>query len=127
MLHQLLTNVNVTSTKDNVCFTSNISFKPVTEASPDWNGDTECGMERRVGVVCAGDLMKGDKTRELGGYKLLYNGADESGRNGVRIVLSGELKNSLVRVNRRNDQVMGFQLGIGETVIIIWAYALCLP
>ena len=65
-----------------------------------------------VGVVCAGDLMKGDKTRELGGYKLLYNGADESGRNGVRIVLSRELiKDSLVSVSRRNDQVMGFPAG----------------
>ena len=69
--------------------------------------------------MCAGDLMKGDKTRQLGGYKLLYNGVDESGRNGVRIVLSRELKDSLVSVSGRNDQVMGFQLGIGETMINI--------
>ena len=46
------------------------------------------------------------------------------GRNGVGIILSKDLKDSLVGVNRRNDRVMSIKLGLGETIInVICAYA----
>ena len=40
------------------------------------------------------------------------------------IVLSKELKDSLISLSRTNDRVMGVRLGIGETVVnVICAYA----
>ena len=54
---------------------------------------------------------KGDKARELGGdCKLYYSGADERGRNGVGIVLSKELKDSLVSVSRTNDRAISVKV-----------------
>ncbi len=84
-------------------------------------------MERRkVGVLCVQETRwKGNKARELGGdCKLFYSSADERGRNGVGIVLSKELKDSLVSVSRTNDRVVSVKLGKGETVVnVICAYA----
>ena len=74
-------------------------------------------MERkRVEVICG---------RELGGgFKLIYSGTSERGRNGVGTVLSGEMKESVVSVSRRSDRVMSPRLFIeGLTVNIVSAYA----
>ena len=105
---------------------------PVKEASSSESGKLNVGsmtgrgrelaiiMERRnVGVVCVQETRwKGNTARELGGdCKLYCRGADERGRDGVGIVLSKELKHSLVSVSRTNDRVMSVKLGIGETVV----------
>ena len=83
-------------------------------------------MERRkVGVLCVQETRwKGNKARYFGGdCKLNYSGAYERGRNGVGIILSKELKDSLVSVYRTNDPVMSVNLGIEETVVkVICAY-----
>ena len=84
-------------------------------------------MERRkLGVLCVQETRwRGNKARELGeGYKLFYSGANVQGKNGVGILLSKDLKDSLVGVNRRNDRVMSIKLGLGETIVnVICAYA----
>ena len=69
-------------------------------------------MERRkVKILCVQETKwKGPKARELGnGYKLFYNGVD-SKRNGVGIVLSEELKKSVLAVKRRSDRIMWMKL-----------------
>ena len=66
-------------------------------------------MERKkIGILCVQETRwKGNKARELGsGCKLFYSGANLQGRNGVGIVLSKELKDSLVGVSRKSDRVM---------------------
>ena len=84
-------------------------------------------MERRkVGVLCVQETRwKGNKARELGGgYKLFYSGANDQGRNGVGIILSEELKESIVSVERRSDRVMSIKLGVEDVAVnIICAYA----
>ena len=68
---------------------------------------------------------KGNKAKELGdGYKLFYSGANVQGRNGVGIVLSGDLKNSVTEVHRKNGRILRMKMGYGEeTMNIISAYA----
>ena len=80
---------------------------------------------RRLGVLCVQETRwKGNKARELYGCKLLYSGANEQGRNGVGIILSKDLIDSLVEVNRRSDRVMSIKLGLGATSVnVICAYA----
>ena len=84
-------------------------------------------MERRkLGVLCVQETRwKGNKARELGeGCKLFYSGANEEGRNGVGIILSKEIKESLLGVSRKNDRIMSLKLGLGATIInIVCAYA----
>ena len=68
---------------------------------------------------------KGNKAKELGdGYKLIYSGANAVGRNGVGIIVSGELKNTVTDVCRKNDRIMRVKMSCGDdTVNIISAYA----
>ena len=84
-------------------------------------------MKRKsVDVLCVQETRwRGDKARELGdGYKLFYSGANDQGRNGVGIVLSGDLKNSVTEVYRKNDRIMRVKICYaGETMNIISAYA----
>ena len=65
------------------------------------------------------------KAKELGdGYKLFYSGANVQGRNGVGIVVCGDLKNSVTEVHRKNDRIMRVKMCYGgETMNIISAYA----
>ncbi|XP_068206816.1 craniofacial development protein 2-like [Palaemon carinicauda] len=66
-------------------------------------------MERRkIGVLFVQKTRwKGNNARELGeDCKLYYNGANMEGRNGVGIILSKELKGSLIGMNRKNDRIM---------------------
>ena len=81
---------------------------------------------RKVDILCVQETRwKGNKAKELGdGYKLFYSGANEQGRNGVGIVLSGEMKNALTEIDRKNDRIMRVKICYsGETVNIISAYA----
>ena len=81
---------------------------------------------RKVDILCVQETRwKGNKAKELGdGYKLFYSGANEQGRNGVGIVLSGEMKNAVTEINRKNDRIMRVKICYsGETVNIFSAYA----
>ncbi|XP_068207433.1 craniofacial development protein 2-like [Palaemon carinicauda] len=84
-------------------------------------------MERRkIGELCVQETRwKGNKARELGeGCRFYYNGANMEGRNGVRIILSKDLKESLTGVNRKNDRIMSLKLGLEATIVnVVCAYA----
>ncbi|XP_068219218.1 craniofacial development protein 2-like [Palaemon carinicauda] len=46
------------------------------------------------------------------------------GRNGVGTILSKDLKESLIGVNRKNDRIMSLKLGLGATLVnAVCAYA----
>ena len=55
---------------------------------------------RKVDILCVQETRwRGNKAKDIGsGYKLLYSGADERGRNGVGIVFSKEMKENVVGV-----------------------------
>ena len=81
---------------------------------------------RRVDVLCVQETRwKGNKAREIGeGYKLIYSGANDQGRNGVGVILSKEMKECLVEVKRGGDRLMTIKLSFGESIInVISAYA----
>ena len=80
---------------------------------------------KKFGALCLQETRwKGNKAKELGGgCKLFYSGANLQGRNGVGIVLSKDLKDSLVSVSRRSDRVMSVKLCLEETVNIVCGYA----
>ena len=84
-------------------------------------------MERRkVDILCVQETRwKGDKAREIGsGFKLLYAGADDRGRNGVGIVLNREMKENVVEVVRKSCRVMKVKLCCGgHTLNVVSAYA----
>ncbi|XP_068245355.1 craniofacial development protein 2-like [Palaemon carinicauda] len=85
-------------------------------------------MERRkIGVLCEQEIRwKGNRARELAkGGKFYYSGANMKGRNGVGIVVSKDLKENLIGVNRKNNRNMNLQLGLGATIVnVVCAYAL---
>lgn len=80
--------------------------------------------KRRVDVACIQETRwKGAQSREANGYKLWYSGLVTS-RNGVGILLSKELKDSVVEVKRCNDRIMSVRVVIGEKVVnVVCAYA----
>ena len=81
---------------------------------------------RGVDILCVQETRwKGNKARELGeGYKLIYSGANEEGRNGVGIVLSSEMKKEVIEVSKRNDRIIWMRIMVGNcTVNIFSAYA----
>ena len=84
-------------------------------------------MERRkIDVLCVQEtLWKGNKAREIGsGYKLIYSGTDERGRCGVGVVLSKEMKDNVIEVERISCRVMKVKLCCGGHMLnIISAYA----
>ena len=67
---------------------------------------------RRVDILCVQETRwKGDKAKEIGGgCKLLYSGADESGRSGVGIIVNNDLKDKVVEVKRSSSRVMKIKL-----------------
>ncbi|XP_066964265.1 craniofacial development protein 2-like [Macrobrachium rosenbergii] len=81
--------------------------------------------KKKVDVLCVQETRwKGNKAKELGdGYKLYYSGANKQGRNGVGIVLSGELKNTVIEAQRKNDRIIKLKMCFGgEIPNIISAY-----
>ena len=70
-------------------------------------------VRRKIGVLCLQETRwKGNKARDLGeSCKLIYSEANRDSRNGVGILLSEDLKNSLVGVSRRNNRIMSIKLG----------------
>lgn len=80
---------------------------------------------REISVACIQETRwKGSSARELGnGYKVYYAG-DKSGRNGVGIVVKGELKDSIVEVKRTDSRLMMIKLvWQGITLNVVSAYA----
>ena len=78
---------------------------------------------RKVDVLCVQETRwRGNKARELGeGYKLIYSGANKEGRNGVGIILSSEMKNEVIEVNRKSDRIMWIRLTVREHTINIFS------
>ena len=55
---------------------------------------------------------------------MFYSRANEEGRNGVGIILSKDLKESLLGVNRKSDRIMSLKLGLGATIVnVVCDYA----
>lgn len=79
---------------------------------------------RRVDILCLQETRwKGKKSKDLaGGHKLIYSG--DTGKNGVAIVLSKDIRDKLVQVKRRSERVMNIKLSEGKTTLsVISAYA----
>jgi len=81
-------------------------------------------QRRKIDILCVQETRwKGSKARMMGnGYKMYYNGKDS--RNGVGIVLSEALVESVIEVVRVSDRLMRIRLVINGVVInIVCAYA----
>ena len=81
--------------------------------------------DRKISIACVQETRwKGSRARELGlGYKVLYCG-EESGRNGVGVVVNGLLKDSVVDVKRSNSRLMLVKLvWKGIVLNVVSAYA----
>ncbi|KAG5591071.1 hypothetical protein H5410_041585 [Solanum commersonii] len=65
----------------------------------------------------------GAKARDVDGFKLWYSGGSRD-RNGVGILVDGDLREQVVEVRRINDRLMTIKLVIGgSTLSVISAYA----
>ena len=80
---------------------------------------------RNVGIACLQETKwKGNKAREIAGYKLWYCGLDNM-RNGVDIIVEPKLKDKVVEVKRKRDKIILLRLVLGDvTINVISAYAL---
>ncbi|WMV36648.1 hypothetical protein MTR67_030033 [Solanum verrucosum] len=68
-------------------------------------------------------VNSGSKAREVDGFKLWYSGGSRD-RNGVGILVDGDLREQVVEVRRINDRLMTIKIVIGGcTVSVISAYA----
>nr|XP_016485907.1 PREDICTED: craniofacial development protein 2-like [Nicotiana tabacum] len=68
-------------------------------------------------------VLTGSRARDVDGYKLWYSEV-QRGKNGVGILVDGELRKSVVEVRRVNDRLMTIKLVVGEcTLNIVSAYA----
>ena len=79
---------------------------------------------RKINIACIQETKwKGEKAKEINGYKLWYVGKDNH-RNGVGIMVDKNLKDKVVAVKRVGDRLILIKLVIGENIInIISAYA----
>ncbi|KAG8233621.1 hypothetical protein J437_LFUL001032 [Ladona fulva] len=77
---------------------------------------------RKVNILCIQETRwKGNKAKELAeGYKLIYSGTDEKGRNGVGVIIDKELKGGIYEVERKSDRIMcvKLEIGRGSTTIV---------
>ncbi|KAL4197283.1 hypothetical protein AMTRI_Chr04g250330 [Amborella trichopoda] len=65
---------------------------------------------RRVNIACLQETKwKGEKAKEIDGYKLWYIGKDNN-RNGVRIIVDKDLKDKVVNVKRIGDRLLLIKL-----------------
>ena len=82
--------------------------------------------KRKVDILYVQETKwRGNRAKDIGsGYKLLYSGADEIGRNGVRIVFSKDTKKNIVDVERKNGRIMKVKLCCdGHILKVVSAYA----
>ncbi|XP_046976367.1 craniofacial development protein 2-like [Vanessa cardui] len=69
-------------------------------------------LERRhINICCVQETRwKGAKSLNIGkGYKLIYNGKDDT-KNGVGIILDQNLSQNIVEVNRISDRIIGVKM-----------------
>ena len=80
--------------------------------------------KRRVDVVCLQKTKwKGQKVKEIVGYKLWYVGSD-CRRNGVGIMVSEKYTSDVVEVKRFGDRLMTITLVVGSQPLnVICEYA----
>ncbi|CAH2227836.1 jg6307, partial [Pararge aegeria aegeria] len=80
---------------------------------------------RNINICCIQELKwKGSKSRNIGyNYQLYYHGS--STKNGVGIVLDGNLKQRVIKVDRINDRIMCVKMALENQPCfnIISAYA----
>ncbi|KAG5632120.1 hypothetical protein H5410_003837 [Solanum commersonii] len=80
--------------------------------------------KRKINIACVQETRwVGSKARDVDGFKLWYSGGSRD-RNGVGILVDGDLREQVVEVRRINDRLMTIKLVIGGcTLNIISAYA----
>ncbi|XP_063600304.1 uncharacterized protein LOC134776484 [Penaeus indicus] len=81
--------------------------------------------KRKVDVLCVQETRrKGEKARVIGGgCKMWYRG-DDGQRNGVGVVVRGDLVDNVVEVERISDRMMTMKLEVNGILInIVCAYA----
>ena len=85
----------------------------------------EVMSRRKIDVMCVQEVRwRGERARELGdGYKIYYVG-EQSGRNGVGVIVSCSLVDSVVDVKRCSSRLMKLKLvwnGIVVNVVSVYA------
>ncbi|KAG5571748.1 hypothetical protein H5410_061514 [Solanum commersonii] len=80
--------------------------------------------KRRINIACVQETKwVGSKARDVNGFKLWYSGGSRD-RNGVGILVDGDLREQVVEVRRISDRLMTIKLVIGGcTLSVISAYA----
>ena len=79
---------------------------------------------RKVKVCCIQEVRwKGEGSRALQGYKLIWKGNSE-GTAGVGVLVASELADRIIRVERISDRVIAVNLVIGEQIVkVVSCYA----
>ncbi|KAG5581991.1 hypothetical protein H5410_052618 [Solanum commersonii] len=80
--------------------------------------------KRMINITCVQETKwVGSKARDVNGFKLWYSGGSWD-RNGVGILVDGDLREQVVEVRRISDRLMTIKLVIGGcTLSVISAYA----
>ncbi|WMV47915.1 hypothetical protein MTR67_041300 [Solanum verrucosum] len=80
--------------------------------------------KRKINIACVQETRwVGAKARDIDGFKLWYSGGSRD-RNGVGILVDGDLREQVVEVRRINNRLMTIKLVIGGcTLSVISAYA----
>ena len=74
-------------------------------------------LRRKVKVCCIQEVRwKGEGSRALQGYKLIWKGNSE-GTAGVGVLVASELADRIIRVERISDRVIAVDLVIGEQIV----------
>ena len=79
---------------------------------------------RKVKVCCIQEVRwKGEGSRALQGYKLIWKGNSE-GTAGVGVLVASELADRIIRVERISDRVIAVDLVIGKQIVkVVPCYA----
>ena len=79
---------------------------------------------RKIKVCCIQEVRwKGEDSRALQGYKLIWKG-NSGGTAGVGVLVASELADRIIRVERVNDRVIADDLVIGERIVkVVSCYA----
>ncbi|KAG5608383.1 hypothetical protein H5410_019664 [Solanum commersonii] len=104
------------------------STKPSTRTAGSLSGKSlelvKILKKRKINIACVQETRwVGSKAREVDGFKLWYSGGSRD-RNGVGILVDGDLREQVVEVRRINDRLMTIKIVIGGcTLSVISAYA----
>ena len=79
---------------------------------------------RKVKACCIQEVRwKGEGSRALQGYKLIWKG-NSGGTAGVGVLVASELADRIIRVERISDRVIAVDLVIGEQIVkVVSCYA----